>query len=633
MAATKKSFFVVVSCSEGDSSEALLQTVRAFIVQEGLGKQFHLELNVWNQTENAGENASSIMGTNLQGIAEGIKIRTSEHSFLGSLRNSLSLLSQQNSTHLLLVSCGINPKPTCITFLLEKLAEYGEATPLTAIGCRIFPHEKVASPFQDLHAGIHYKFYTPSHADRAVHVFTPELCCLSTATVNRLLEHQGDAALASLGHLWCSFVVAHKLEIPIWKISVEEVADFPPLEYSLLRSLASAASRSTFEQFYHHFYNSNWPMGVSLVHHNQQQQLKTTSHDTCQSLWSRGFGGLNMLSEPASQLDFAAAASYGVRVIRIGAVGDAKDLSYLLDSKTSSAEKDQSHLMNVLPRLRSSLIKAGEYGLRVIITLVDLPGSPFVSLEDEAPMPFWESQALRSRAAKFWGILAKNLVDLKPLIMGYDIVNEPYTPEDRDVGFFGPTPMNHQGVLNQFYHDTLKEIRQYDHDTAVIVKCTWFASPIAMSILQPLSDPNVKYGFHCYLPPHLTLYRKCHYPAHKYPGSLPKNTWQAEGEFNISKEFLHQLLSDHVWTWQERHSIPSSQILVAEFGICREIPGAIDYLCDLVDLFREFGWSWLLFSFRDEEWDAMDYELGGDTDNMLYRSPSDMFMSVGQYFH
>ena len=632
MAASEKSFSIVVSYSEDDSAEALVQTVRAFLAQEGSGKRFYLELNVWHRTANAGESTSSILETCLRGIAEGVKVYASENSFLGSFRSSLSLVGQQDPTHILLVGCGVIPKPTCIAFLLEKLSEYGETMPLTAVGCRIFPHEKVASPLQDLQAGIHYKFYTSSHSDRAVHVFTPELCCLSTATVKSLLEHQGDAELASLGHLWCSFIAGHLLGVPIWKINLEGVANLPPTDYSLAHSVASVENQSIFERFYHHSYNSNWPVGVSQVYYNPQQ-LRATPHDSCQCLWRRGFGGVNMLSEPASQLDFAAAASYGVRVIRIGAVGDAKDLSYLLDSKTSSAEEDEAHLLKVLPRLRRSLTTVGEHGLKVIITLVDLPGSPFLSLEDEAPMPFWENQTLRSRAAKFWGVLAKNLVDLKPLIMGYDILNEPYTPEDRDVGFFEPIPMAQQNVLHQFYCETLREIRRYDHDTAVVVKCTWFASPIAMNILQPLSDPNIKYSFHCYLPPHLTLHRNCHYSARKYPGSLPKNSWQREHKVTVDKMFFHQLLSDHVRSWQERHGIPSSQILVAEFGICREVPGAIDYLRDLVDLFREFGWSWLLFSFRDEEWDAMDYELGGDTSNMLHRSPSDMFMSVGYHFH
>ena len=52
-----------------------------------------------------------------------------------------------------------------------------------------------------------------------------------------------------------------------------------------------------------------------------------------------------MLSEPASQLDFAAAASYGVRDIHIRTVADSKDLSYLLDCGASSAEEDEAHLL------------------------------------------------------------------------------------------------------------------------------------------------------------------------------------------------------------------------------------------------------------------------------------------------
>ena len=84
--------------------------------------------------------------------------------------------------------------------------------------------------------------------------------------------------------------------------------------------------------------------------------------------------------------------------------------------------------------------------------------------------------------------------------------------------------------------------------------------------------------------------------------------------------------------WQLQHGVPSNRILVAEFGICRTVCGAKQYLTDLIEIFQEFGWSWLLFSFRDEEWDALDYELGTDSMNMLTRSPSDLFMSVAQHF-
>ena len=72
---------------------------------------------------------------------------------------------------------------------------------------------------------------------------------------------------------------------------------------------------------------------------------------------------------------------------------------------------------------------------------------------------------------------------------------------------------------------------------------------------------------------------------------------------------------------------------MAEFGICREVQGAQQYLKDLIEIFRHFEWSWLLFSFRDEEWDALDYELGPSMDNMLDRSPTTLFQMVANHFH
>ena len=82
-----------------------------------------------------------------------------------------------------------------------------------------------------------------------------------------------------------------------------------------------------------------------------------------------------------------------------------------------------------------------------------------------------------------------------------------------------------------------------------------------------------------------------------------------------------------------KHGILSNRILVAEFGISREVQGALEYLEDLISLFQHFKWSWLLFSFRDEEWDALDYELGPSMDNMLNRSSTRLFLTVADHFH
>ena len=45
-------------------------------------------------------------------------------------------------------------------------------------------------------------------------------------------------------------------------------------------------------------------------------------------------------------------------MIRIGAVGDAKDLAYLIDQNAQSFEEDEVHFLTVLPRLMQSLHNA-----------------------------------------------------------------------------------------------------------------------------------------------------------------------------------------------------------------------------------------------------------------------------------
>ena len=60
-------------------------------------------------------------------------------------------------------------------------------------------------------------------------------------------------------------------------------------------------------------------------------------------IWRDGFGGVNMSAEPATELDFNAAAAYGVGVVRIGAVCDAKDLAFLMDPQASTLEEDKAH--------------------------------------------------------------------------------------------------------------------------------------------------------------------------------------------------------------------------------------------------------------------------------------------------
>ena len=176
----------------------------------------------------------------------------------------------------------------------------------------------------------------------------------------------------------------------------------------------------------------------------------------------------------------------------------------------------------------------------------------------------------------------------------------------------------------------LTRIRSVNREIMVVLTGLWWGSPIGIDSLTPLPDPNTAYSVHVYVPPN---YIKSRNTTLSYPGVVQKWEKCPYDTVNVNYSFIYNLLKDRVWRWQEKHKVPSSRILVAEFGIRREISGASQYLHDLVKIFSEFRWSWLVFSYRDEEWDALDYELGQDVHNMLDRSPTDLFLTVAKHFH
>lgn len=620
-----KKLCVVISCNKYNSKEELRQTVEGFLKQE---EKESVIILVWCL------DCPPTFVDFAREFGPKLCVIESSHTFLGNLPASLASISQLELGNVIMCVCGIVPKSDCITFLLRKLSEYGNNTILTAVGIRIFPHEKLHNPKEFLQNGKYLKCYDETKEDRAVHLLTADFCCISVNSLIKASDNH-NPEFCILDNIWFSFVIQYHFKEHIWKINMKDTII---VDWKCSQALLPNAANIQLEllaQFYSHIYELDWPKGISKPFYSLEKLKAAQSLSPSPlTLWDRGFGGVNMQNEPACPLDFAAAASYGVRVIRSGAVGDAKDLAYLINPNASSFEADKAHFLTVLPRLVQSLCNARQVGLKVIITLADVPGCGFYSRPEDSPdFPFWESSECRTRVAKFWGLLAECLTDQKDTIMGYDLINEPYTLEDTAVDYFGDMPMSHLEELHQFQLDAIKEIRKHDKNTMVVVKGTWYASPRAIQILKPLPDHYVAYAFHMYAPTFFTLPASSATGAtYSYPGPVSRGEDFKSKKVELNQQSLSELLRSTVRQWQLQHEVPSNRILVAEFGICRTVCGAKQYLTDLIKIFQEFGWSWLLFSFRDEEWDALDYELGTDSMNMLTRSPSDLFMSVAQHF-
>ena len=550
-----------------------------------------------------------------------------DRSFFSDISSSLLTLEESISQPAIAVlhcEAGVVFKASFLSFLHDKCNEYdfyNGNVAFTAVGYKIFPHEKERESFQD---GIHFKLYSELLSDRAVHLLTPPLCLLNVDTLHSLTEKGSGYQVQNSDHFWLSFMIASTLGGTIWKLNTNDHVSLLNLSQPNL-----LLQEQKFKMFYDTIYSLDWPIGINQPFYANESKATPTISSSVSDIWTRGFGGVNMSSEPASTLDFKAVASYGCKVIRIGAVADAKDLNYLLNPSSTSHCEDNQHLNTVLPRLRQALIRIGECGLKSIITMTDLPGD--CMFQSKATSTFWVSAEARERAALFWGQLAKGLSNLsKGVIAGYDLINEPYEPVNP--GYFDDITCKYAEELNHFYGMAHQAIRGHDDNVVIILAPLSFASPRAMKCLSPIPDSNVAYSFHMYAPPNLTL-RSSIDSQCSYPGSVRRWPNCKNELIDVTFDFIYDLLKENVHKWQVENSVPSNRILVGEFGISREVKGAEVYLKDLLKIFTEFGWSWLLFSFRDDEWDALDYELGPDINNMLYRSPTELFLTVSEQFH
>ncbi len=62
--------------------------------------------------------------------------------------------------------------------------------------------------------------------------------------------------------------------------------------------------------------------------------------------------------------------------------------------------------------------------------------------------------------------------------------------------------------------------------------------------------------------------------------------------------------------WAETMKVPRERLVVAEFGCMRRLPGCRQYLEDVLGVLERNRLHWAFYSFREDNWDGMDYELG-----------------------
>lgn len=62
--------------------------------------------------------------------------------------------------------------------------------------------------------------------------------------------------------------------------------------------------------------------------------------------------------------------------------------------------------------------------------------------------------------------------------------------------------------------------------------------------------------------------------------------------------------------WAKKNQVPANRMVAGEFGCIRMLSGCRQYLEDVLTVLDKKQAHWAFYSFREDSWDAMDYELG-----------------------
>ncbi|MDR7222115.1 cellulase family glycosylhydrolase [Aminobacter aminovorans] len=332
-------------------------------------------------------------------------------------------------------------------------------------------------------------------------------------------------------------------------------------------------------------------------------------------------GGNSFNRLPPDQAYFDALRGYGATWVR---------LSYdkwkpeKRDFLIGTADKYEGLVASDVKTLKDVLDRADKAGLKVVIAPLSLPGMRWAQNNDKKfDGRLWADKEYWTQAAAFWRDLAKELKD-HPAVAAYNIVNEPAPEkegglaEHANVAEMRAWYTRNAGSsrdLKAFYETVIAAIREVDPTTPVMADAGWYGAADAFSYWPAgLADQRVLYSFHMYEP-----YAATSAPNMKrdkpyaYPGKVP----YGEGEEKWDAERVRAYLDQPV-DWADSRGIARNRVVAGEFGCMRRLPFCKQYLEDVLANLDEDQLHWAFYSFREDAWDGMDYELGAGKVNWKY---------------
>jgi hypothetical protein len=324
-------------------------------------------------------------------------------------------------------------------------------------------------------------------------------------------------------------------------------------------------------------------------------------------------GGNSFNQAPPDQAYFDALAGYGATWVRLSYD---KWKSERRDFLIGDADHYQGLVPADLALLEQEIDRAHKAGLEVVVAPLSLPGMRWAQNEgNRFDGRLWQDKAWWVQAAAFWRDLAAALRD-RPGIAAYNLINEPAPEKNSGLA-------EHDGAaamrawyaaskgsardLPAFYAALIAAVRASDPRTPIMLDAGWYGAADAFEYWPgPLADSSLLYSFHMYEPYETTSApnMKRDHP-YLYPGPVPFGGRAEQWDSKRVAAYLALPLE-----WARRSGIPANRLVAGEFGCMRRLAFCPLYLEDVLSALDSHKLYWAFYSFREDGWDGMDYELG-----------------------
>lgn len=325
--------------------------------------------------------------------------------------------------------------------------------------------------------------------------------------------------------------------------------------------------------------------------------------------WERQRVGANCFNRRVSAAWMDAAKAAGIGLVRL-AYEKWGPRDYLLGSADSYEQLVAADLKELIAVLDGFAARK----MAVVLVPLTLPGARWRQKNGgRRDDRLWKDRSYWRQSVRFWRDLAQALRG-HPAIAAYDLLNEP-APEvalGKPSFWKGSYPEWQRSVrgtagdLNAFHRELVEGVRAVDGRIPLLLETGLYATPWAIEVLEAVPDPQVLYSVHMYEPWGYTTWRM-HRGTLRYPGPIAIE--EAGATVQMDAAWLRTFL-EPIGKWMRAHGVAPERMVIGEFGCGRRCAGAGQYLADLVREFDRQGWHWMLYSYREDDWEGMDYELG-----------------------